>query len=280
MVVAANGNGNSLVVEQVSSMLVEPLRAASVVLSAGPTIFNSSEPIRIPTITGDSNPVWTGENEKIDDSDSFDFGEMELMPTSRKSIKTIVRVSNELVRMAKMGVSAVLQRKIVEDVRAMLDDALLAGNGADDTVTGILNQASVPRVAADPADPDSVLTGLATLAAAESTPNRIIMSGSDFFEIRGLKDADGRYLLQPDITRAGAYQLQGVPVTVTNKLAAGTAIMGDMGAVAVVRDEDARVNILNEKYADYDQTGIRVVTRYDLGIIRPESLLILDTAAA
>ena len=37
---------------QVSQILVQPLEAASVVLAAGPRIFDSSEPLRIPTLTG------------------------------------------------------------------------------------------------------------------------------------------------------------------------------------------------------------------------------------
>ena len=58
---------------------------------------------------------------------------------------------------------------------------------------------------------------------------------------------------------------------------AGTAIVGDMSAVAVVRDIDPRVDILRERYADYDQTGLRVVTRYDLGLIRPNAVAVLQT---
>lgn len=271
-------SANTLIVDQVSSMLVEPLQAASVVLAAGPTIFQSSEPLRVPTLNNSFNPEWVGENELIPDGGTADFGEIELMPTSRKSIKTIVRVSNELIRMATVGVSAVLQRRVVSDVRHMLDNALLQGDGADDTVTGLMNQ-GYDVTTIDPADPDGILSALAELASREVTPNRMFMSGADFYTIRGLKDNDGRYLLQSDIT-AGVttYRLHGVPVTVTNKLQPGQAWIGDMKDVVVVRDRDATVTILNERYAEYDQTGIRVTTRYDLGNLSEESGLILGGA--
>ena len=98
--------------------------------------------------------------------------------------------------------------------------------------------------------------------------------------MRKLKDASGRYLLTPDITAGAVGSLFGIPVSVTNKLAAGTAIVADMSAIAVVRDIDPRVDILNERYADYDQVGIRVVTRYDLGLIRPYAVAVLKSAAA
>lgn len=275
-------SANALIREQVASVLVEPLTAASVVLGAtpAPTTFVSSEPLRIPTMNGTFNPSWVGENEKIPDDESADFGEIELMPTSRKSIKTIVRVSNELIRMATIGVSSVLQNRIVADVRDKLDTALLLGTGADDTVTGIMEQAAVERAPFSPADPDTILDGLAWLAGNEITANRLIMNGGDFFKVRKLKDADGRGLIQSDLTGGTTYRLHGVPVSVSNKVPEGKAVLADMSQVAVVRDEDARVNLLTERYADYDQVGIRVVTRYDLGLIRPEGVLVLDVEAA
>lgn len=268
---------NTLIKEQVASFLVQPLERASVILNAGATVFNSSEPLRIPTITEGVNPEWVGENELIPE-DEITTGEISLMPTNRKSIKVITRVSNELIRMATVSVSSVLEQRIVSDVRTKLDDALLSGDGADNSITGLLNQPGVTTGAFDASDPDSIIDAIGSLNALEVTPNRIIVSGADFTSLRKLKDNGGRYLLTPDITAGAVGSLFGIPVSVTNKLEAGTAIVGDMSAVAVVRDIDPRVDILRERYADYDQTGIRVVTRYDLGLIRPNAVAVLQTA--
>lgn len=270
-------NANTLIKEQVASFLVQPLERASVILNAGATVFNSSEPLRIPTITEGVSPEWVGENELIPE-DEVTTGEIALMPTNRKSIKVITRVSNELIRMATVSVSSVLEQRIVSDVRTKLDDALLSGDGADDSITGLLNQPGVTTGAFDASDPDSIIDAIGSLNALEVTPNRIIVSGADFTSLRKLKDNGGRYLLTPDITAGAVGSLFGIPVSVTNKLDAGTAIVGDMSAVAVVRDIDPRVDILRERYADYDQTGIRVVTRYDLGLIRPNAVAVLTAA--
>lgn len=270
-------SANQLIVEKVSSMLVEPLTAASVVLASNPTVFQSSEPLRVPTLTGETNPAWVGENELIPEADEMTFGEIELMPTNRKSIKTITRVSNELIRMAKVGVSDVLQRRLVSDVREKLDTALLMGDGADNSVTGIINQTDVTRAAWDVADPDSILDGLATLAASEVSPTRILMNGTDFFALRKLKDADGRGLLQSDLTAEATYRIHGVPVTVTNKLPAGTMVAANWADIAVVRDQDTTVRLDSSRYLEYDQTAIRVTARYDLGILRPAGVLVMET---
>lgn len=270
-----SNTGRSLVQEQVANFLVEPLREASVILGApGVTVFNSSEPLRVPTLNGDMSGEWIGENELIPEAQA-NFGEIELMPTNRKSIKVLVRVSNELIRMAKMGVSAVLQNRIVTDVRDKLDTALLVGDGADNSVTGLVNQAGPERMTWNPEDPDTILDALAAMAGNEVTPSRIFMSGADFFKVRKLKDADGRYLMQHNLDAAATYRLHGTDVAVTNKLPEGTAIMADMSSVAVVRDTDPRVTLDASRYLDYDQTAIRVTTRYDLGVLRNEGVTIL-----
>lgn len=272
----SNDSQIALVKEQVANMLVEPLQAASILLDAGVTIFDSSEPLKIPKLTGDTNPSWVGANELIPETSDVDFTELSLMPTELKSIKTITRVSNELIRQARVGVSAVLEKKIVDDVRTKLDAALVDGDGVDDTILGVMNQTGLTKAPFDPTDPDTILDALAALAAEEVTATGLFISGADFFAMRKLKDSTGRYLLEPNPANAAQYQLQGVPVQPTNKLAPGNAFIGNIADIAVVRDNDPTVVIDQSRYLDYDQTAIRVTCRYDVGVIRDESILLLD----
>lgn len=267
-----------LIVPKIADMLIEPLAQASVILQSGVTVFNSSEPLRVPTLTGNVNPAWVGENEEIPESDELDFGEIELMPTNLKSIKTLTRVSNELIRMAKIGVSGVLQRRIVTDVRDKLDTALLTGDGAGNTVTGLINQTGVTQGTWDAADPDSILDALATMAGNEASPTGLTMNGTDFTAVRKLKDTTGRYMLQPDLSSAGRYQLHGIPVRVTNKLPQGTAVLADWADVAIVRDIDPTITLDASRYLEFDQMAIRATTRYDLGVLRSESVMVLTEA--
>lgn len=277
-------NSNAIIQEQVVHMLVEPLQAASVILSSNPLIIDSAEPVRIPTINSGTNPQWVGENELIPDGDSVDFGELQLMPTERKSIKNIVRVSNELIRAATDGVSGTLQTRIVNDVRNMLDSELLTGTGETDehgtAVTGLLNLPDTTSLPLDLTEPDTVLDGLALMAANEVRPTVILMNGGDFFTMRKIKDGAGRPMIQPDLASDAIYRLHGVEVRVSNKVPAGTAALVDMTKVVAVRDIDPDITILAERYAEYDQTGIRSRTRYDIGVLDVNALVLLETAPA
>ena len=265
----------SIIRDQISSLLLEPLQAQSVVLNSGVRIFDSSAPLRIPTLTGSGDVDYVGESEQIPDSYDIEFDEIRLMPETRKSIKSITRYSSELLRMSAVGFDSIIRSRLLGDVSAKLDNELLAGTGANDGITGLLNQPGVQTGVLDVTEPDAFLDGLALASAAEVQPTRWFMSGADFIEVRKVKDTTGKYLLESDITSDTTYRLFGVPVTVSNKIPAGTAVLANMSDVAVVRDINPSVTVLSERYAEFDQVGLRVVCRYDLGLLRPESVVIL-----
>lgn len=266
-----------LIQEQVANLLVQPLEAASVVLSSGVRVFDSSEPLRIPTLVSGFTPGFVAENAEIPEGDA-DFGEIKLMPSDRKSIKALTRFSNELLRQSTVSLDAVLKQRLVTDVSNALDTALLTGTGATKSITGITNQAGATQAPFDPTNPDTFLDALALAHSHEVEPTRWFLSGADFFALRKVKDADGHYVVQSDVTAGARYSLFGLPVTVTNKLAKGKGILANTNEIAVVRDLAPCVTILSERYAEFDQQAIRVVTRYDLGLLRPAGVIVLTDA--
>lgn len=264
--------------EQISSLLIQPLEAQSIVLNSGVRIFDTAEPLRIPKLVGSSEPDWVGEGELIPEHD-VDFDEVSLMPTDRKSIKTMIRFTNELLRQSVIGLDSVLKGRLVSDVSRKLDAACLIGDGTNGSVTGIINQPDVQTGVLDASDPDSLLDALAMASAAEVTPTRWFISGADFFTLRKLKDNDGKYLIVSDLTADAKYTLFGVPVTVSNKIPAGTAVLANMSEVAVARDTNPTVKLLDQRYAEYDEQAIRVTARFDLGLLRPEGVIVLTADA-
>ncbi|NME15578.1 phage major capsid protein [Micrococcus luteus] len=279
MMVETTATNPELLQEQVARILIQPLEAASVVLAAGPRIFDTASPLRIPKLVSSTEPSWIGEGELIPEHD-VDFDEVTLMPTNRKSVKTLIRFTNELLRQSVIGLDSVLKERLVSDVARKIDDAFLTGDGADGSVTGIVNQPGVQTAVLDASEPDSLLDALALAHAAEVAPNRWFLSGADFFSVRKIKDTSGKYVLESDLTTDATHRLFGVPVTVTNKLPAGTAVLANMAEVAVARDTNPTVKILDQRYAEFDEQAIRVTARYDLGLLRPEGVVVLKSAVA
>jgi HK97 family phage major capsid protein len=244
---ASTTTASELTREQVQSILVEPLEAASVFLAAGPRVFDTDgSQVRIPKMGGATAPAWHGENEQITEVEA-EFDEVILLPSTMKSVKVLTKFSNELARQSVVSLDAALRDRLVTDVAATLDTAFIASTTTDGTKpTGILSYAGRQTIAsAGEVDLDVLhdAEGLALGANVDPARLRWMMTSRDFVAIRKLKDTTGRYMVQPDPTEAGAYRLLGHSVTVTNRIpsngGAGTnesaIVLADFGQIAVAR---------------------------------------------
>lgn len=268
---------NSVIAENVSQLLVQPLEAASVVLANGVTIFDTAAPLRIPKITAGVDVGFVAEGAQIP-TDDVTFDELNLMPSNRKSLKVITTITNEAIRQAVVGVDAVLKQRLVTDVANKLDSALLSGDGSANTITGITEQAGASTGVFDPTDPDTLMDGIATLRADDVTPNKIFVNGADWSTLSKIKEAttSKRYLFEANIHAGPTYSFAGIEVVPTNKLAQGTVIVADTSKIAVARDIDPSVTVdQGGDYFAHDVTAIRVVCRYDLGLIHDQAVVIL-----
>ena len=278
-----------LTAEQVQRILVQPLEDRSVFLNAGPRIFDTpGSPVRVPKLVGMTvDPTWIGENQAIPDTTEMDTDEVVLMPETMKSIKIISRFSNELARQSIIGFDAALRDRLVTDVANVMDNALLSSTVTDGTQPlGLLNYVGTQSMAAvgvPSLDDLHDAIGLMFAASVDTTRVRWFMTSREFVNFRKLKDTTNRYQLQPDPTQAGQYTLLGIPVRVTNRIPQNgglnadesSIVLADFSTIAVARDLAPSVTVLSERYADFDQIGIRVVTRYDAAPLLPEAILVM-----
>ena len=280
--VASTENAAQLTAEQVSTILTKPLEQRSIFMAAGPTIFDTNgSPVRIPAMPASQQDElqWVGENELIPEVDP-EFGETELLPSTMKSVKTITRYSNELARQSIVSLDKVLQDRLVADVAGKLDAQFLSAEGDGITTPrGLFAYEGVEDVAVSGEfNVDTLLAaqGVALEANVDLTRLALFVRPGDLMALRGLKDNDGRYLLQWDATEAGGYRILGMNALVSAHVPEGRAAIADMSQIAVARDLDPTVKILTERYADYDQQAIRVVARYDAGPLNPAGIVTMS----
>jgi HK97 family phage major capsid protein len=277
--VASVSNTPELTSEQVQSILVQPLETASVFLAAGPRIFDTDgSPVRVPTLAGMTAPNWHGENEQISEVDA-DFGEIVLLPSTIKSLKSLTRFSNELARQSIVSLDSVLQARMVKDIAAKLDAAFIAGDGLLGTPKGIVNYTGVQTVNAAPTTLDPLVDAWGALlgAGADTGAAKWLMNPADFVALRKIKAATGSngYVLTPDPTQDGVFRLFGSSVAVSAHVPAGTAVLADFSQVAVARDQAPSVKILDQTFGDFDQMAIRVTARYDAAALNPEAIVVV-----
>lgn len=273
-------NGAELTEEEVAALLVEPLLARATVLASAPTIFDSAGvPLRIPKIAAlNLTDPWRQENTLIAEADPT-YSEVVLLPSTLKSLKVIHRVSNELVRHAVVAVSAVLSGALVTRVALALDAAFLTGTGTGGTITGLANCTGIQVMAAvGTPTVDALHDAEGLLLAANATPESSVwfMAPTVFTKLRKQRTTQGAYLLMPDPTAAGGYVLLGHRVMLSTQMPSTYALLVDMAQVAIGRDQDVNVAILTERFADFDQVGIRVTARFDIAPLNAAAVVKMD----
>lgn len=277
---------SAVIQSNIAQLLVQPLLQASTFLAAGPRVLEASSPVRIPRISSGATANFVSEGAQIGDG-TISLDEIDLLPSSLKGLKVLVRVSNESIRSSVLGVEQVFQNSLVTSVATALDAALWSGAGTSNTIKGILAQSGIATGDLDVTDADSLLNGLATATANNVQPTHLAMTAATFFAFRELKvgTSDSRYIFDPGgIQNGSAFQLFGLPVLITANVpdaAPGrpqVAIV-DFSKVVVVRDIDAEVFVSPHLAADYDSTVIRVVSRWDVGLLQPHAVTLLTTPA-
>lgn len=284
MAIEVTSGNTTLLQSQVADILVQPLAQESTFLAAGPQIFDTSDQLRIPRLASGVSAGFVAEGAQISDGD-VSFDEVVLLPSTLKSLKVLVKFSNEMARQSVVALDATLKQTLVTNVAQALDAALWDGAGTSNTIKGIFKQSSIATGALDLTDADSLIDGLATAQGNHVSPTHWVMTPASFAALRKLKvgTTDARYIFDPSTIQNGtAFQLLGLPVIITDYIPAvstkNRVALVDFGKVAVARDVDAEVKVLDQTWGDFDSVGIRVVTRYDVGLLQPKAVTVLTEA--
>ncbi|QDO88347.1 phage major capsid protein [Ornithinimicrobium ciconiae] len=275
-----------LTAEQVQTVLVKPLEAASTFLASGVRIVDTAGPLRLPKLGAATSPAWFAENALITPEVDPTFDEVALLPSTIKSVKTLTRFSNELARQSVISLDAALKERLVKDVADTIDAQFWsASNGATATMPkGILNYAGQSITSVGALTLDHLLDAEALALAANVNPANLkwAMTSRELTALRKVKQGTGsnQYVLQPDPTRAGGYVIFGKPVIVTNRLPdttgapdTGNLVLADFSQIVVARDQNPTVKLLDQTFGDYDQMALRVTARYDVAPLNDDAIV-------
>lgn len=176
---------------------------------------------------------------------------------------------------------SIIDSELTYDLMLELDNQILNGGGTSPDLTGILN-ASIQSVAyattyANKAD--TLMRAMVVIATAnEPAPDGIILNPLNWEPLRLLREsgsgstASGTYLMGPPM-EGGANTLWGLPVVVSNRIASGTALVGNFAAGAKLHmreDSTIKVGMAND---DFIRNIVRVLAelRAGLSVRRPSA---------
>lgn len=170
------------------------------------------------------------------------------------------KVSRSLINNAQFDIVNFVVDEMADAISRFIEKELLAGTS--DKVTGLSTLTnSITTAAATAITADEVIKLHDSIKDRYHTNAIWIMSPATRTALRLLKDGNGRYLLNDDISTPFGTSILGKPVYVSENMpdiAAGKAVIyyGDMKGLATKFNEEINIQVLRERYADEHAVGV------------------------
>lgn len=170
------------------------------------------------------------------------------------------KISKSLINNSAFDVLSFVVNEMAKSVARWIENELL--NGTLDKVDGLSKAKQSVTAASGVAVTTDELIDVQEMIPDVYQGNAIwIMNKTTRTAIRKLKDQDGNYILNKDVTSKWGYTLFGKDVYVSDNMpkmeATKTAIYyGDMSGLAVKVSEDISIQVLREKFATQHAVGV------------------------
>ena len=174
--------------------------------------------------------------------------------------------------------------QMAEEIALFLEKELL--NGTSGKATGALSTpTAVTAASATAITADELIELQAQVKQVYQANACWTMEPETFTSLKKLKDSNGRYLLQDDVTGEFPYRLLGKPVYLSDnmpKLAAGASavLYGDYSGLSVNLREDISIQVLREKYATQHAIGVVAWFEFDSKVTDNQKLAVLKMKAS
>lgn len=212
-------------------------------------------------------PYYNEETSSITTAYATEFTDLESKSGKFLSIElkgylagALTKVSRSLLNNSNFDLVSFVVTAMAESIAKFIEKELL--KGTTEKITGL--SAAKQKVTAASA---TVLTADELIDVQEEVPDTYqggaiwIMNKDTRKAIRKLKDKDGNYLLNKDVSAKWGYTLLGKDVYTSDNMdkmeADKTAIYyGDMSGLAVKLSEDVNIQVLREKFATQHAIGV------------------------
>lgn len=230
------------------------------------TRYNVKGTLSIPYYAADGNTIRMAYAEEFKSltSTSGKFTSIELTGYLAGALS---KVSKSLANNSQFDIVSFVVTEMAESIARFIEAELL--HGTDAKVDGLKGVTVAVESAAESAvTMDDIIMLKDKVKDAFQAKAVFIMNSATRTALRLLKDGNGRYLMQDDITSPFGTTLLGKPVYVSDQMdgmeAGKTAIYyGDMSGLAVKLSEDASVQVLQERYADEHAIGVIAWMEFD-----------------
>ena len=170
------------------------------------------------------------------------------------------KISRSLINNSQFDIVSFVTNEMAESIKRFIEHELLVGTPGKvtglSTLTNQIKTASATAVTAD-----DIVKLHDSIKDVYQNNAMWIMSNATRTALRLLKDGQGRYLLNDDVSTPFGTSLLGKPIYVSDNMPeigadAVPIYYGDMSGLATKFSENINVQVLREKYADEHAVGV------------------------
>lgn len=267
--------------ETIANRIVEKVYDICPILEKA-TKYNVKGNLTIPYYPVDANDIEMAYAEEFKDLES-DVGKFGNITLKGFLAGALTKVSRSLINNSQFDIVSFVVDHMAYTYARWAEKELL--NGTEDKIEGLSGVTQgVTAASATAVTTDELIDLQDSVKDAFQQGAIWIMSNKTRTAIRKLKDGNGRYLLQDDITAPFGKVLLGKPVYVSDNMpemaASAKAIYyGDMSGLAVKITEEFEIQVLREHFATQHAVGVVGWTEMDAKVENEQKISALTMKA-
>ena len=272
-------DNGAIVPKTIAAAIIKKVRDISPIYSMA-THYNVKGTLAIPYYDETSGAVTVAWADEFTDLESKS-GKFATIDLTGYLAGALTKVSRSLLNSQDFDLVSFVIDDMAEKIAQFLEKAIIEGDKVNGLkgVTAKVTAASQTAVTAD------------ELIQLQDTVKDVyqggciwVMNPATRTALRQLKDGNGRYLLQDDVTAAFGHTLLGKPVYVSDAMPAMAAskaaiYYGDFSGLAVKSVEEPNIQVLHEKYATQHAVGIVGWLEFDAAVQDAQRLAKLEMGA-
>lgn len=200
--------------------------------------------------------------------------------------RCLAKISKSLINNTNFDIVGFVEAKMAQAIALFIEGELLHGtSGKIEGLSGITEDMTITTESANAVTVDEFMDTQDAVIDNYQANAYWIMNRATRNAIRKLKDKEGQYLLNKDLTAKWGYTLLGKDVYCSDamdEIGAGkiVAFYGDYSGLAVKTSEEANMQVLNERYAEEHLTGILAFLEMDAKVADTQKISKLVCAGA
>lgn len=277
----AKSSNGAVIPETIANRILDTVKQIAP-LYALATKFNVKGKLDFPVASGKITTAYANEFTALTSS-AVTFTQRQL---DGFLVGALSKVSISLINNSQFDIVSYVVNKVAESIALFIENEIINGTKATGKMLGILADADEEshvvgkvEIAGELPTTDEYIAIQAEIPEQNQAGCRWLVSKKTLLAMRQLKDENGRYFLQNDLTQGFGYTFLGKPVMVSDQMQDNTVIYGDFSAVYVNVHEDISIKVLEEKYADEHAVGVVAWLEMDAKPVEEQKLVVAKKQA-